>query len=85
MDEEDALEKEIAEARVVLADAILRTENYDEILIALNHLFLSQVEGVVQTHASGKKSEARRKKRVADEIFTIMMCTVYRGIDRRNR
>ena len=72
-------EHELATARVKLAEAVLAADNADELLLALNGLFLAQVTRTLEINKSGKKSEARRRKQVADEFFTIIMCAAYRA------
>lgn len=74
-----AREHELAAARVTFAEAITKADNSNEILIALNRLFLAEVEKTLTVYASGKKSEAKRMKHTTDEIFTIMMCAAYRS------
>lgn len=72
-------EHELAQARVEFADAILAADNSEELLLTLNDLFVAQVAHTLDARISGKKSEARRRKQATDEIFTIMMCAMYRA------
>ena len=74
-------DQELAAARVDFAEALLAADNSTELLLALNGLFIAQVARTMEARKSGKKSEARRRKNTADEIFTIMMCALYRAQD----
>lgn len=78
------LDKKLAEARVAFAETMLASDNFDDLLLSLNHLFLAEVDKTMSTYKSGKKSAARREKHTADEIFTIMMCAAYRAQEKRN-
>lgn len=79
------LDKELAEARVAFADTMLAADNFEDLLLSLNLLFLAEVNKTMSTYNSGKKSAAKREKHTADEIFTIMMCAAYRSQEKRNR
>jgi hypothetical protein len=74
---------ELAQARVKFAEAMLAADNTSELLLTLNDLFVAQVTHTLDARVSGKKSEARRRKQAADEIFTIMMCAAYRAQSER--
>lgn len=78
-------DNELAQARVAFAETILASDNCDDLLLSLNHLFLAEVNKTMDTYKSGKKSAAKREKHTADEIFTIMMCAAYRAQEKRNR
>lgn len=78
-DQETSTDDKLAQARVEFADAILAADNTEELLLTLNDLFVAQVLHTLDARKSGKKSEARRRKQATDEIFTIMMCAVYRA------
>lgn len=80
-DDLDSIDRELAHARVELAEAILDSENSEQIIYALNELVLAQLELVKVKKKSGKKS-AKLWKHSADEIFTILMCAVYRAQER---
>lgn len=84
MNQNEATEQEIAIARHNLAMTILQSENAGDILQAMNALTVRHAKRAMQTKKSAKgkkkktqKAEAKEWKRVADELYTVVMCAVY--------
>ena len=72
-------QQEIANARVLLADSILSSDNTEEILYAINELLVTQVEYAYEKRKSGKKKESQKWSHSAQEFHTVLMCAIYRS------
>ena len=78
-------EDELATARVRLAETILEAENGEQIVTNLHKLTMLYASQAGYYHKNKNKKKAKQWKRVADEMFTITMCAVYRKQDRNQK
>ena len=75
-------EQDLATARYNIAQAILASENGQEILLAMqNYVVVAALNATSEFHL-GHKKKAKRWKHAADEMHTIFSCAVLNAEER---